>query len=178
MSENKSRSAAQPEIVEAAAKIGVLPIDPFAKALPEGARLIGVDVGTKTLGLAISDVSRMIASALRTIRRTKFREDVQLLLEISAEHDVAGYVVGLPLNLDGSRGARAQASQAFARNLATIAGLPVLLWDERLSTAEAERMLISADTSRRRRAEVIDKVAATIILQGALDRMRGLRPTL
>jgi putative holliday junction resolvase len=153
---------------------GVLGLEAFAAALPEGGRLIGIDVGTKTLGLALSDVSRMIASALETIRRTKFREDAARLMELAAAHGVRGYVVGLPLNLDGTQGPRAQASRAFARNIAVLTRAPILLWDERLSTAEVERMLIQADTSRRRRAEVIDKLAATLILQGALDRMRLL----
>lgn len=153
---------------------GVLDLEAFAEALPRQARLIGIDVGTKTLGLALSDVSRMIASALETIRRGKFKADAERLLALSAEHGVGGYVVGLPLNLDGTQGPRAQASRAFARNLAALTEVPILLWDERLSTAEAERMLIEADASRRRRAEVIDKLAATIILQGALDRMRTL----
>ena len=151
---------------------GPLSLEQFRVALPLGERIIGIDVGTKTLGLALSDVSRMIASALETIRRTKFKEDAQRLLALSATHKVGGYVVGLPLNLDGSWGPRAQASRAFAQNLAQLTGAPVLLWDERLSTAEAERLLIEADTSRRRRAEVIDKLAATIILQGVLDRIR------
>jgi putative Holliday junction resolvase len=154
---------------------GILPLEAFAAALPRNVRLMGIDVGTKTLGLAISDVSRMIASALLTIRRAKFKDDSQRLLELAATHGIGGYVVGLPLNLDGSQGPRAQASRAFARNLAALTGAPILLWDERLSTAEAERMLIGADASRKRRAEVIDKVAAAIILQGALDRMRRER---
>jgi putative holliday junction resolvase len=153
---------------------GVLALEAFAAALAPGVRLIGIDVGTKTLGLALSDVGRMIASALETIRRTKFKPDAARLLEIAARQGVGGYVVGLPLNLDGSEGPRAQSSRAFARNLAQLTPAPILLWDERLSTAEVERMLIEADTSRRRRAEVIDKLAATIILQGALDRMRRL----
>lgn len=151
---------------------GVLPLETFAAAIAPGARLIGIDVGTKTLGLALSDVSRMIASALETIRRTKFKTDAERLLGLAQTHGVGGFVVGLPINLDGSQGPRAQASRAFARNLAALTDAPILLWDERLSTAEAERMLIEADTSRRRRAEVIDKLAATLILQGALDRMR------
>ncbi len=153
----------------------VLLLDDFRAALLPGQRLIGIDVGTKTLGLALSDVGRMIASALETIRRTKFKPDMQRLLAIAAEHGVGGYVVGLPRNLDGSEGPRAQSSRAFARNLAGLVAAPILLWDERLSTAEAERMLIAADASRQRRAEVIDKLAATIILQGALDRMRDAR---
>ncbi|MBS0243817.1 MAG: Holliday junction resolvase RuvX [Proteobacteria bacterium] len=151
---------------------GILDLEAFRAALAPGRRLIGVDVGTRTLGLALSDVSRMIASALETIRRTKFKADSERILTIAQEHGVGGWVVGLPLNLDGTAGPRAQASRAFARNLAALSPLPILLWDERLSTAEAERMLIEADASRRRRAEVIDKLAATIILQGALDRMR------
>lgn len=171
MKEDKSPAGAVAR-AGAAPQIAPLSLEEFRAALPFGQRIIGVDVGTKTLGLALSDVSRMIASALETIRRTKFKEDAQRLLAISAEHKIGGYVVGLPLNLDGSQGPRAQASRAFAQNLVRLTGAPVLLWDERLSTAEAERMLIDADTTRRRRAEVIDKLAATIILQGALDRMR------
>jgi putative Holliday junction resolvase len=149
----------------------ILPLEAFARSLPEGARLIGIDVGTKTLGLALSDVNRSIASGLVTLRRTRFQADAQQLLELAETHGVGGFVIGLPLNLDGSAGPRAQATRAFARNLAKLTPLPMLYWDERLSTAEAERALLEADTSRRRRAEVIDKVAATLILQGALDRM-------
>lgn len=175
MTEDKLPLAGTSGLAAAEPGSGILPLERFVAALPHHARLIGIDVGTKTLGLAISDVSRMIASALLTIRRTKFKDDAQRLLEIAAAQRVGGYVVGLPLNLDGSQGARAQSSRAFARNLAALTGAPILLWDERLSTAEAERMLIEADASRQRRAEVIDKVAATIILQGALDRMRSLK---
>jgi putative Holliday junction resolvase len=149
----------------------IVPLEVFARSLPEGARLIGIDVGTKTLGLALSDVNRSIASGLVTLRRTRFQADTQQLLELAETHGVGGFVIGLPLNLDGSAGPRAQATRAFARNLAKLTPLPMLYWDERLSTAEAERALLEADTSRRRRAEVIDKVAATLILQGALDRM-------
>lgn len=144
----------------------------FADGLPAGGRLIGIDAGTKTLGLALSDVTRTIASALETIRRTKFAADVERLLSLAAEHGVVGFVLGLPINLDGSEGPRAQSARAFARNLNRLSALPILLWDERLSTAAAERMLIEADQSRKRRNEVIDKLAATLILQGALDRMR------
>lgn len=150
----------------------ILELTDFVAALRPGERLIGVDVGTTTLGLALSDVGRMIASPLETIRRKRFREDAVRLLEVAREHKIGGWVVGLPLNLDGTVGPRAQGSRAFARNLAAIHPAPIQLWDERLSTAEAERALLEADTSRRRRAEVIDKLAATIILQGALDRMR------
>ncbi|HEX2840392.1 Holliday junction resolvase RuvX [Hyphomicrobium sp.] len=145
----------------------------FAKLLGPG-RLIGIDAGTKTLGLALSDVTRAIGSALETIQRTKFSVDAKRLLDITAKHSVQGFVLGLPSNLDGTEGPRAQATRAFARNLNALTPLPVLLWDERLTTVEAERMLIQADASRKRRAEVIDKLAATLILQGALDRMRLL----
>lgn len=137
-------------------------------------RLIGIDAGTKTLGLALSDVTRTIASALETLMRTKFSADAKRLLDITARHGVKGFVLGLPTNLDGTEGPRAQATRALARNLNALTPLPILLWDERLTTLEAERMLIAADTSRKRRAEVIDKLAATLILQGALDRMRTL----
>lgn len=145
----------------------------FVALLAPG-RLIGIDAGTKTLGLALSDVTRTIASALETIRRTKFKDDAKRLLDLTREHAVQGFVLGLPANLDGSEGPRAQATRAFARNLNGLSPLPILLWDERLTTVEAERMLIAADASRKRRADVIDKLAATLILQGALDRMRNL----
>lgn len=145
----------------------------FAALFSGEARLLGLDLGTRTIGLALSDVTRMIASSLETIRRTKFKADAARLLEIVARHDVKGLVLGFPVNLDGTEGPRAQATRAFARNVNQLTDLPILMWDERLSTAAAERMLIEADTSRRRRAEVIDKLAATIILQSALDRMTG-----
>lgn len=146
----------------------------FAALLTPARRLIGIDAGTKTLGLALSDIACFIASPLETIQRTKFMADATRLLQIAAEHDIAGFVLGWPVNLDGTVGPRAQATRAFARNLNKLTPLPIFLWDERLSTAEAERMLIAADASRKRRTEVIDKLAATIILQGALNRMRHL----
>ena len=145
----------------------------FFAVLPAGQRLIGIDAGTKTLGLALSDVNRSIASPLETIKKTKFTADAARLLNLCTEHRVAGLVLGLPINLDASEGPRAQSTRAMARNLNKLSQLPILLWDERLTTAEAERMLIAADQSRKRRAEVIDKLAATIILQNALDRMRS-----
>ena len=151
----------------------------FAACLPERGALVGIDPGTKTLGLALSDITRLIASPLETIRRTKFTADAARLLAIADRHKVAGFVLGLPANLDGSEGPRAQAARAFARNLNRVTALPVLLWDERLSTVAAERALLEADASRRRRAEVIDKLAAALILQGALDRLpraRGAPP--
>jgi putative Holliday junction resolvase len=143
----------------------------FARALPSGSPLMGLDVGTKTLGLALSDITHMIASGLTTLARTRFTADANALLELAATHRVGGFVIGLPINLDGSDGPRAQATRAFARNLARLTPIPILLWDERLSTAAAERALLEADLSRRRRAQVIDKVAATLILQSALDRL-------
>ncbi len=144
----------------------------FLQQVANDGRLIGIDAGTKTLGLALSDVTRTIASPLETIIRKKFTTDVARLLALSAEHGVSGLVLGLPRNLDGSEGPRCQATRALARNLNKITPLPVFLWDERLTTALAERMLIDADQSRKRRSEVIDKLAATLILQSALDRFR------
>ncbi|MBS0233062.1 MAG: Holliday junction resolvase RuvX [Proteobacteria bacterium] len=144
----------------------------FRAAAMDSGRLIGIDAGTKTLGLALSDVRRTIASPLETIRRTKFTSDAARLFAIVAEHGISGLVLGLPRNLDGTEGPRAQATRALARNLNKLSPLPILLWDERLTTAEAERMLIDADQTRKRRAEVIDKLAATIILQSALDRLK------
>lgn len=149
-----------------------LDIVAFRALLSGQDRLLGLDLGTRTIGLALSDVSRMIGSSLETIRRTKFKADVVRLFELAEQHRVAGLVLGFPISLDGTEGPRCQATRAFARNVNQLSPLPILLWDERLTTAAAERMLIEADTSRRRRAEVIDKLAATIILQGALDRMR------
>ena len=149
----------------------VLRPDEFAAALPSGAPLMGLDVGTKTIGLALSDVTRTIASGLATLTRGKFTADAERLLALIGGNAVGGLVIGLPVNLDGSQGPRAQATRAFARNLAKVTPLPILLWDERLTTAAAERSLLEADVSRRRRAQVIDKVAATLILQSALDRL-------
>ncbi len=149
-------------------------VEAFHAALPEGARLIGLDLGTKTIGVAMSDVNRSVATALETLRRTKFRDDAARLAEIIESYGIGGIVIGLPLNMDGSEGPRAQSARAYARNLAAATGLPILLWDERLSTVAAERALLAADTSRKRRAQMIDKVAAAYILQGVLDRLQGL----
>jgi putative Holliday junction resolvase len=126
------------------------------------------------LGLALSDLTRTIASPLTVIRRSKFKADAAELLQQTQKHAVCGLVLGLPINLDGTEGPRVQATRAFARNLNALCPLPILLWDERLSTVAAERTLLEADASRKRRAEVVDKLAAAIILQGALDRMRRL----
>lgn len=147
--------------------------DEFAGLLPAQGRLIGIDGGTKRIGLALSDVTRMIASPLGTIERRKFSIDANDLLALAGRHGVCGLVLGYPANLDASHGPRSQATRAFARNLNAISPLPILLWDERLTTVEAERLLISADTSRKRRGELIDRVAATLILQGTLDYLRS-----
>jgi putative Holliday junction resolvase len=154
---------------------GIVGVEEFARTDFGQARLLGLDVGERRIGLALSDVTRTIATGLATLQRRGFAGVAAALLALVAEHGVGGFVVGLPLNLDGSQGPRAQATRAFAANLARRAPLPILLWDERLSTVAAERALIAADSSRRRRAEVIDKVAATVILQGALDRLRASR---
>ncbi|ACL58237.1 Holliday junction resolvase RuvX [Methylobacterium nodulans] len=141
-----------------------------------GARLLGLDLGTKTIGLALSDVGRRIASPLETIRRVKFTPDAQKLAGIARQHGVGGLVIGLPLNMDGSEGPRAQSTRAFVRNLAPILPLPVLLFDERLSTAAVTRTLLEADASRARRGDLVDKLAAAYILQGCLDVLAGLAP--
>jgi putative holliday junction resolvase len=149
----------------------ILDLLELAARLEPGDRLIGLDLGTRTIGLALSDVSRTIATPYGTIRRTKFTPDVDALLAIVAREGVGGMVVGYPLNLDGSRGPRAQSSESFARNLERLTALPIALWDERLSTAAVTRTLLAADSSRKRRSEVVDKMAAAFILQGALDRL-------
>ena len=146
----------------------------FAAALPRFGALMGLDLGTKTIGLAVSDRMRRVASPLHTVKRVKFGVDAEALLKVAAEREVAGLVLGLPLNMDGSEGPRVQSTRAFARNLSRLTELPIAFWDERLSTVAAERALLEADTSRRRRAEVIDHVAAGVILQGLLDRLAYL----
>jgi putative holliday junction resolvase len=148
----------------------LLELPSLLERLGRDERLLGLDVGTKTIGLALSDVMRQIATPLETIRRTKFKADAERLFAIAKEQGVGGLVVGLPVNLDGTEGPRAQSTRAFVRNLGPLTDLPATFWDERLSTAAAERALFEADASRKRRAEVIDKMAAAYILQGALDR--------
>ncbi|QYK43513.1 MAG: Holliday junction resolvase RuvX [Paracoccaceae bacterium] len=135
---------------------------------------MGLDLGEKTVGLALSDRLRVVASALHTLRRVKFSLDAAAILAVAAERGAVGFVLGLPRNMDGSEGPRAQSTRAFARNLSRLTPMPILFWDERLSTVAAERALLEADTSRKRRAEVIDAVAAGYILQGALDRLAHL----
>ncbi|WP_136682792.1 Holliday junction resolvase RuvX [Falsirhodobacter xinxiangensis] len=150
-------------------------IEEFAASLPSHGAVAGLDFGDKTIGVAVSDTFRQVASPLLTIRRVKFTTDAEELLALVAKRGIVGLVLGLPLNMDGTEGPRVQKTRAFARNLSRLTPLPIGFWDERLSTVAAERALLEADTSRRRRAEVIDHVAAGYILQGALDRMRHLR---
>ncbi len=151
------------------------PFDDFATALVSGRALAGLDLGEKTIGVAVSDRMLSVASPLQTIRRRKFGVDAEALLAILREREIGGLVLGLPRNMDGSEGPRCQSTRAFARNLTQLTDLPIGFWDERLSTVAAERALLAADTSRRRRAEVIDHVAAGVILQGALDRLAVIR---
>jgi putative Holliday junction resolvase len=146
-------------------------VDDLASRIGARQRLLGLDLGTKTIGLAVSDIERRIATPLEVVRRRKFTQDAARLVEIARTLDVGGLVVGLPLNMDGSEGPRAQATRAFVRNLSTLTPLPCLFWDERLSTAAVTRCLIEQDISRAKRAETVDKLAAAYILQGALDRL-------
>jgi putative Holliday junction resolvase len=143
----------------------------FLRALPASGALAGLDFGDKTIGIAVSDLRRQVATPLSTLRRVKFTEDAGTLLTLVSARGIAGLILGLPRNMDGSEGPRAQATRAFARNLTRLTPLPIGFWDERLSTVAAERALLEADTSRKRRSEVIDHVAAGYILQGALDRL-------
>jgi len=140
--------------------------------LPPAGKLLGLDLGTKSIGVAISDGMRYSATPLETIQRTKFTADAARLLELIVENDAVAFVIGLPLNMDGSEGPRVQSTRAFARNLSQKTPLSMLFWDERLSTSAVTRMLIQADTRRDKRAEVVDKLAASYILQGFLDRLR------
>lgn len=150
-------------------------ISDFVEALPPMRSVMGLDLGTKTIGVALSDRLWSVASPHETVQRRKFTLDAARLLEIAAAREVGGLVLGLPRNMDGSEGPRCQSTRAFARNLEKLTGLPIGFWDERLSTVAAERALLEADASRKRRAEVIDSVAASYILQGVLDRMRHMR---
>ena len=145
--------------------------DTFFAALPPSGALAGLDLGEKTIGVAVSDLRRSVATPQETVRRKKFTLDAARLIEIAKARSLAGFVLGLPLNMDGSEGPRCQSTRAFARNLSQICDLPIGFWDERLSTVAAERALLEADTSRGKRAKVIDHVAAGFILQGFLDRL-------
>ncbi len=155
-------------------KTQIVTLEELASTLPVKSRLMGLDLGTKTIGLALSDILQTIATPLQTIRREKFTTDIKILLQLAKEHDVSALVIGMPFNLDGSEGPRAQATRAFARNLGQHTELPLVFWDERLSTVAVERTLLEADASRKRRAEVIDKMAAAYMLQGALDRLANI----
>ena len=153
-----------------------IPIESLPPRLLPGQRLAGLDLGTKTIGIALSDLGLRIATPFRTIRRTKFGKDATELLALCAQEKVGGLVLGLPVNMNGTEGPRAQATRAFVRSLAPLTDMPIVLWDERLSTAAAERAMLAADMSRRKRAEKIDAAAAGFILQGALDRLARLLP--
>ena len=154
----------------------VLALMDAASLLPARGALIGLDLGSKTIGVAVSDPDRRLAAPVETIVRKRFNLDAERLFALAGERRAAGFVLGLPVNMDGSEGPRAQSTRAFARNLAKLTELPIALWDERLSTAAVERALIAADASRARRKAVIDQHAAAYILQGALDRLaRGAR---
>jgi len=147
-------------------------LDELAAALPRGARLLGLDLGSKTIGLALSDPGLMVASPIDTIRRSKFTKDAETLLQVVAEHRVGGLVIGLPVNMDGSEGPRCQSTRQFASNLLGKIDIPIAFWDERLSTAAVERVLIGeADMSRKKRGQVVDQMASAYILQGALDAL-------
>ncbi|MBN2742007.1 MAG: Holliday junction resolvase RuvX [Rhodobacteraceae bacterium] len=148
----------------------------FAARLPRAGAVAGLDLGTKTIGVAVSDGLRSVATPLLTVKRKKFGLDAQALLAIVAERELRGLILGLPMNMDGSEGPRCQSTRAFARNLENLTDLPISFWDERLSTVAAERAMLEADLSRAKRAEAIDHVAAAFILQGALDRLQYLGP--
>lgn len=141
-------------------------------AIPPTGKILGLDLGTKTIGVAISDGMRYSATPLETIKRTKFTQDAERIIELINQNQVVALILGLPLNMDGTEGPRVQSTRAFARNLMPKVNLPIAFWDERLSTSAVTRMMIDADMRRDRRAEVVDKLAASYILQGALDRMR------
>jgi putative pre-16S rRNA nuclease len=153
----------------------ILPLVDAATHWPARGALIGLDLGTKTIGVAVSDPDRRLATGVETIQRKAFKLDAARLLALAAERKAVGFVLGFPINMDGSEGPRAQSTRAFARNLSGITALPIGLWDERLSTSAVERELIGMDVSRAKRAEVIDEHAAIFILQGALDRLANLR---
>lgn len=152
----------------------LISLDELAARLAPGQTLIGLDLGTKTIGIALSDRTRSIASPVETLKRTKFTKDAEHILQMANSENAAGFVLGLPVNMDGSEGPRCQSTRAFARNMARLSDLPIVLWDERLSTAAVTRTLLEADTSRAKRADVVDKMAASYILQGALERLRNL----
>ncbi len=152
----------------------VLSIEELAENLPPHAAIAGLDLGTKTIGLAVSDLSRRFATPRPVIKRVKFTKDAETLLAFAEREKIAGFVIGLPMNMDGSSGPRVQATRAFVRNMEALTALPFTFWDERLSTVAAERALLEMDVSRQKRAGRIDSAAASFILQGALDRLAAL----
>jgi putative Holliday junction resolvase len=151
----------------------VTDVNPLAD-IPAAGRIMGLDLGTKTIGVAVSDGMRYSATPLETIKRTKFTQDAERIVELVRQNQAVALILGLPLNMDGSEGPRVQSTRAFARNLSQKIDLPIAFWDERLSTSAVTRMMIEADLRRDRRAEVVDKLAASYILQGALDRLRRM----
>ncbi|MGI9370897.1 MAG: Holliday junction resolvase RuvX [Hyphomicrobiales bacterium] len=152
----------------------LIELEDLAKALEPSTPLIGLDLGSKTIGIALSDKTRAIASPIETLKRTKFTQDAEKLIALATQENAAAFIIGLPVNMDGSEGPRCQSTRAFVRNMAKHTKVPFVLWDERLSTAAVTRTLLEADTSRAKRAEVVDKLAASYILQGALDRLQHL----
>ncbi|AJY47261.1 Holliday junction resolvase RuvX [Martelella endophytica] len=152
----------------------ILTVEELAAALPERAAIAGLDLGTKTIGLAVSDLSRRFATPRPVLKRVKFTRDADDLLAFAAKESIAAFIIGLPMNMDGSAGPRVQATRAFVRNMEPKTALPFTYWDERLSTVAAERALLEMDVSRQKRAERIDSAAAAFILQGALDRLSAL----
>ncbi|HTQ14725.1 MAG TPA: Holliday junction resolvase RuvX [Rhizomicrobium sp.] len=157
--------------------MGIVEISGLRPLAGTGRRLLGLDLGEKTIGLALSDTLLTVATPMETLKRVKFMADAEKLGQLIARQNVGGMVVGLPLNMDGSEGPAAQSARAFGRNFAARAELPIAFWDERLSTTAVTRTLLEADASRRRRSQVVDKMAAAYILQGALDRLRMLGPS-
>jgi len=154
--------------------VSLVEVAALPSCLERDQRLLGLDLGTKTIGLALSDVSRTVATPFETLRRSKFTADATALFAVVDRHEVGGLVLGLPVEMDGGEGSRCQSTRAFVTNLLRLRDLPIVLWDERLSTAAVTRTLLDADSSRRRRAEVVDKMAAAYILQGLLDRLGRL----
>jgi putative Holliday junction resolvase len=157
--------------------LSVIPLAELRSHLAPGQRLLGLDLGEKTIGLALSDTLLTVATPYETLKRGKFTADADKIAAIAEKQGVGGLLIGLPLNMDGRDGPAAQSARAFARNFTARSELPILLWDERLSTAAVQRDMIAADTSRKRRAAAVDKVAAAYILQGALDALRNLPPS-
>ncbi len=148
----------------------------FAGSISQEKALMGLDLGSKTIGVAISDSLKTIATPLKTIKRTKFSEEVTTLFKLISERDLSGIILGLPKNMDGSEGPKCQSARDFAKNFSNIVDLPITFWDERLTTVAAERSLLSADLSRKKRRQVIDSVAAVLILQNLLDRLKNMDP--